>query len=332
MERLEAAVEALPVGVIVAAADGELRRVNARARELLRLEPGEAVPDWLDAVLRRAIEHRGPLRETVSVAVDGGTVLTVDVSATHVQGVGVVCSLEDLSERARRERADREFITNAAHQLRTPIAAIATAIEVLQSGAKEIPDARDRFLGHIELQTERLVRLARAMLVLARAERGDAGPALGVVRLQPLLAGLVAEAGGAPSVAVELGCPADIAAHADGPLLSEAVANVLANALEHTTAGTVRISASESDGEIVIEIADTGSGIASDELPRIFERFRRGTGDGGVGLGLPIAKAAVDVVGGSIEIDSQEGAGTTARIRLPGARLGPVAEQPGVVR
>jgi signal transduction histidine kinase len=94
----------------------------------------------------------------------------------------------------------------------------------------------------------------------------------------------------------------------------------------------VVISASESNREVVIEIADTGTGIAPAELPSIFERFRRGTGAEGVGLGLPIAKAAVDVVGGAIEIDSHEGSGTIARIRLPGAPPGTAGEPPGVVR
>ena len=320
MEGLEGAFDVLPVAAVVVGDDGGLRLVNTRARELLRLASGGRAPEWLDTVARSARERGAGVREIVRAP-------AVEIIAAPVAGGGVACTIEDLSDRSRREQADREFIINAAHQLRTPIAAIATAIEVLQAGAKELPDARDRFLGHIELQTNRLVRLAQAMLALARSERGDPGLVLGLVRLQPLLSGLVAEVPAARAVVVELDCPTDLAARADGPLLSEALANVLANAVQHTTSGTVRISASETDGHVVVEIADTGSGIPAAELPRIFERFRRGTLDGGVGLGLPIAKAAVDVLGGSIEIESREGSGTTARIRLsgasPGARAGP---------
>lgn len=332
MESLEAAFDVLPVAAVVVGGDGGLTLVNARARELVGLEAGERAPEWLDAVVSRARRRGASVRETVQVSAAVGSPPAVEVNAAPVvagDGGSVACTMEDLRDRARREEADREFITNAAHQLRTPIAAIATAVEVLQAGAKELPDSRDRFLGHIELQTERLVRLARAMLALARAERGDTGLALGVVRLRPLLASLVAEVPPAPGVAVELDCPADLAARADGPLLSEALANVLANAVGHTTAGTVRITASESDGQVVVEIADTGSGIPAAELPKIFERFRRGTVDGGVGLGLPIAKAALDAVGGSIAIESQEGSGTTACIRLPGAGFGAVASSAG---
>jgi len=321
MQPLEAAVEALAVGVVVAEADGELRHVNARARELLRLGSGDAAPDWLADVLARALEQRAAVRETVEVTLDGGEALSVEIDARPVDGVGVVCTLEDLTARARREQADREFITNAAHQLRTPIAAIATAIEVLQSGAKDVPEARDRFLGHIEHQTERLVRLARAMLALARAERGDVRPALGLVPLEPLLELIVADAPSVPGVAVEHDCPSDVAVRADAPILAEALANVLANALEHTARGVVRVSARESGGSVVIEVTDTGSGIPAAELPRIFERFRHGTSVGGVGLGLAIAKAAVGAIDGSIEIDSREGSGTSVRVRLAGGRL-----------
>jgi signal transduction histidine kinase len=230
----------------------------------------------------------------------------------------VVYAIDDLNERARRERADREFITNAAHQLRTPITAIATAIEVLQSGAKESQEPRDRFLGHIEQQTERLVRLARAMLTLSRAERGDIGPSLGVVPLRPIIDGLVEEIPGRRGVDVQVECEPTAAAVADDALLSEALANLLGNALDHTPEGTVRIAVvDQRNGTIAIEIVDTGEGIDAAELPRVFERFHRGTSSGdGAGLGLPIARAAIDAMGGRLELESELGRGTTVRVLL----------------
>jgi signal transduction histidine kinase len=227
--------------------------------------------------------------------------------------------MDDPAERQRLERADREFIANVAHQLRTPITAIANAVEVLQSGAKESPEERDRFLGHIERQTERLVRLARAMLTLARVERGDAGPQLGPVPLAPVLDGLVAELSPKPLVAVEVDCPPAAAAIADEALLSEALANLVANALEHTEAGTVRIAVEGDSETLTIEIADTGTGIAPAELERVFERFHRGTAEGeGAGLGLSIAKAAIEAQGGTLELESAVGEGTIARVTLAG--------------
>jgi two-component system phosphate regulon sensor histidine kinase PhoR len=311
LERLETAVGALPLAVVVVDDHGAVTLANARAVELLSISEGDVAPAFLRDVALRAGVLTGVVQQTVEVATPSGASVAIEIRATPVEE-GVVYAIDDLSERARRERADREFITNAAHQLRTPITAIATAIEVLQSGAKESPEARDRFLGHIEQQTGRLVRLARAMLTLSRAERGDIGPALGVVPLRPIIDGLV------EGVDVEVQCDPGAAVVADDALLTEALANLLGNALDHTPAGTVRIAvADQGNGTVAIEVVDTGEGIDAAELPRVFERFHRGTSEGqGAGLGLPIARAAVDAMGGRLELESERGRGTTVRVLL----------------
>jgi signal transduction histidine kinase len=303
--------------VIVVDDHGAVTLANARAGELLSIREGEDAPAFLQDVALRAGMRTGPVQETLQVATPSGASVAIEIRATPVEE-GVVYAIDDLNERARRERADREFITNAAHQLRTPITAIATAIEVLQSGAKESQEPRDRFLGHIEQQTERLVRLARAMLTLSRAERGDIGPSLGVVPLRPIIDGLVEEIPGRRGVDVQVECEPTAAAVADDALLSEALANLLGNALDHTPEGTVRIAVvDQRNGTIAIEIVDTGEGIDAAELPRVFERFHRGTSSGdGAGLGLPIARAAIDAMGGRLELESELGRGTTVRVLL----------------
>jgi signal transduction histidine kinase len=314
---LEAAVEALPVAMVVVEPGGMLSLANDRARDLLALRPGDRAPAYL-LNLGGAAQGGGVVSRLLDVPIQG-EIIPAEVRAASIAG-RTVCTIEDLTERLRRERADREFITNAAHQLRTPITAIATAVEVLQSGAKNSAGQRDRFLGHIERQTERLVRLVRAMLTLSRAERGDVGPLLGLVPLQPLLRGLVGELPAKPGVAIELDCGAAAAVVADEALLTEAFANLIGNALEHTDAGAVRILVREEldPPAATIEIVDTGRGIAPAELGRVFERFHRGTSGGdGAGLGLSIAKAAILVQGGTLELESTEGRGTTARVRLP---------------
>jgi signal transduction histidine kinase len=315
-EWLEAVVEALPVAMVVVEPGGMISLANDRARDLLALRPGDRAPAYLLSLVEAA--HGGEVVwRMVDVPVQGEIVLA-EVRAAAIVG-RTVCTVEDLTERLQRQRADSEFITNAAHQLRTPITAIATAVEVLQSGAKNSPDERDRFLGHIERQTERLVRLVRAMLTLSRAERGDVGPVLGLVPLQPVLRSLVMELPAKPGVAIELACAATAAVVADEALLTEAFANLIGNALDHTDVGAVRILVREElDPPVVtIEIVDTGTGMAPAELDRVFERFRRGTrGGDGAGLGLSIAKAAIVVQGGTLELESTQGRGTTARVRL----------------
>jgi signal transduction histidine kinase len=316
-ETLEEAVGALPLAVIVIDEQGVVTLANARAGELLAIREGEAAPGFLQDVALRAGVRTGVVQQTLEVMTAADASVAIEIRATPVEE-GVLYAIDDLNERARRERADREFITNAAHQLRTPITAIATAVEVLQAGAKELSEPRDRFLGHIEQQTERLVRLVRAMLTLSRAERGDLGPSLGVVPLRPILDGLLREVPGRRDVEIEIDCEPVAVAVADDALLSEALANLLGNALDHTTSGTVRVVvADHGDGMVAIEIVDTGEGIDEAELPRVFERFHRGTSSGeGAGLGLPIARAAINAMGGRLELESERGRGTTARVLL----------------
>ena len=313
---LETAVEALPVAVVVVDGEGAVVLANARASEMLGVHDGDPAPALLRAVAGRAATTEALVQEAFDVQTEAGTSITVEVRAVPVAGAAV-CTLEDLSERSRRERADRDFITNAAHQLRTPITAIATAVEVLQAGAKDSPEPRDRFLGHIERQTERLVRLARAMLTLSRADRRDVKLTLGPVLLRPLLESLVEELPVRRDVKFVIDCPPDATAVADAPLLAEALSNVVGNALDHTNAGTVCVTVTGEEGVTEIEIVDTGAGIEASELGRVFERFHSGAGDGrGAGLGLPIAKAAVEAFGGTIDIESSVGSGTTVRFRL----------------
>jgi signal transduction histidine kinase len=317
-ESLEAALGALPLAFVVVDEHGAVTFANDRAAELLSIQEGDDAPSFLQDVALRAGARRGLVHTPVEVPIPSGASVAIEIRATPMKD-GTVYAIDDLNARARRERADREFITNAAHQLRTPITAIATAIEVLQSGAKESPESRDRFLGHIEQQTQRLVRIARAMLTLSRAERGDIGPTLGLVPLRPILDAVVVEIPGRREVSVEVDCAPDAAAVADDGLLMEALANLLANALDHTVRGSVRIGvADHGNGTVAIEVADTGVGIDAAELPRVFERFRRGASSGeGAGLGLPIARAAINAMGGTLELESVRGRGTTARVLLP---------------
>src|SRR5262249_5538098 len=152
---------------------------------------------------------------------------------------------EDVTLQHRDDRVMREFVRNAAHQLRTPLTGITTAVEVLQSGAKDVPADRDRFLEHITHHSERLTRIARGLLVLARAQSGEQILGLEFVELQPMLEVLAREAEPAPGVHVEASCPPTLAALAETNLVREALAALVDNAIAHTREGTIRLAARE---------------------------------------------------------------------------------------
>jgi signal transduction histidine kinase len=218
----------------------------------------------------------------------------------------------------RHDRVMREFVRNAAHQLRTPLTGIATAVEVLQSGAKDNPADRDRFLGHIERDAARLTRIARGLLVLARAQSGEQNLRLELVDLCPLLDRLGAEAEPAPGVTVEVTCPPGTTAFAEPNLLQEALAELLVNATAHTQVGRVRLAASATDDHVDIDVVDTGEGVLPEHRTRIFEPFYRiGESGEGFGLGLAIAAQAARAMDGELRATDVPGGGTAFTIRLP---------------
>jgi signal transduction histidine kinase len=325
-DRLRLLLEQLQEGVI--AVDGGLRVAFANpaaARLIGSVEQGEPLPDpWPEPSLRRLAN--GLFRPGARIAqarVSPGDELSyalVGIPAGPGSALAVLV-LSDVSERERRERAEREFVANAAHELRTPIAVIASAIDVLEQGAKAVPEDRDRFLTMIRHQAARLGRLVRVLLVLARAQTRQQALRLEAVELGPLLAEIGSELDPPDGVSVEISCPDGTAVLAEPDLIAQVLANLAWNAVKHTDTGRILLAARPSaNGSVVIEVSDTGAGIPAAEQERIFDRFY--TGDEsrtGFGLGLPIVRDAVRALGGVVEIESEPGRGTTARVILAGA-------------
>jgi signal transduction histidine kinase len=333
--KLSRLVERLHEGVVSVDRHGRVEFASASARRMLDgvpLAKGCRVPEtWLGFPLRR---FAASLFEVDVRAVEAQLVSPDGTRMFDLTGIpagrfeGALLVVTDVSERERRRRAEREFIANAAHELRTPLAAITSSVERLQAGAREIPERRDRFLGHIQRESTRLNRLASSLLTLARAQSREEEPRLEMISLRELLEDLVGGLELRREVELVVDCPLDLFALSSRDLLEHALLNLTSNAARHTDRGQVRVGARlVDDGSVLIEVSDTGSGIPRDELCRLFDRFYRGAhedGRAGFGLGLPIAREAVEAVGGRIEIDSIPGEGTTARIVLPRASV-PVA-------
>jgi signal transduction histidine kinase len=193
---------------------------------------------------------------------------------------------------------------------------------MLEAGAKDVPADRDLFLGHIKAESVRLGRLMRALLVLARAQTGEEAPRLSSVELAPVLDEAVSGLEPAPGVALHVDCPTGLEVLTERDLAVQVVANLAANAIKHTAAGSVRVAARDvGHGAVEIEVADTGEGMPAAVRERIFDRFYR-AGDRderGFGLGLAIVREAVRAIGGVVEVETSPGAGTVARVRLPAA-------------
>ncbi|HVN59676.1 MAG TPA: ATP-binding protein [Gaiellaceae bacterium] len=324
--QLEGLLDRLHDGVLLVNGELRIEYANDAVHRLLGDDAvaGAPLPEpWPDFSLaeftRDLFRSRTPVQRRFSPAPN----TTLALSGIPPRGDdAAILVVTDESARERTERAQREFATNAAHELRTPLAAIVTSVEMLQTGAKEIPADRDEFLGFIEQQAERLTRVMQALMVLARAEADQESPRTEVVRLGPMFEQVRISLTPRATVPIEIECAPGLAAWGHTDLLEQAVMSLAANSLSHTTTGTVTLRAHRLDeARVEIQVEDTGSGISPAHRPHVFERFYRANSDGvsGFGLGLAIARQVVSLMGGEIDLDSEPGVGTTVRIRLSAA-------------
>jgi PAS domain S-box-containing protein len=340
---LAAVVDQLPIGVVFVDRDGMPKRANRRAHEILGDEVEAGTGAWADAFSRlrrdgnpldrsewpstRALRGEVIEHDLSTVETRDGHQIVVDVSAVPIRDdagaiTSAVVTFDDVTERERLERADREFVVNAAHQIRTPITAIASAAAALEAGAKHDPEDRDRFLRHIEREVGRLARLGEALLTLARVERGEAVANLSIVPLAEVAWALGEEARATYGASVGVDCPPTLAALTNQPLVEQAIANLLENAVKYARHGRIDITAWRAGDWAVLEVRDSGPGMPPAVSERAFERFHRaGDDQTGFGLGLAIANNAVRACGGELELRSTPGVGTTAVITLPAATL-----------
>jgi two-component system phosphate regulon sensor histidine kinase PhoR len=341
---LAAVIENIPDGILVVDVDRRPILVNQEALRLFGLEPEDAsaaFSTWDELELfrldgTRVAHGERPIGralreglvtdpEVYEVVVKGRHAL-FEVSAAPVvsalgERVGALAVLRDVTIRERTEQAERDFVTNAAHELQSPLAAIVSAVEVLQAGAKNGPE-RDMFLGHIEREADRLARLARALLILARTQIGVEAPRDELVGACALLGEIAAGLKLRDGVAVEVDCDADLAMVTNRELVEQALINLAENAAKQTREGTIVLGAARVTERLVeLTVTDSGPGILPAERSKVFQRFYRADGDDsiGFGLGLAIVRAVAEALEGELELDSTVGEGTTMRLRVPGA-------------
>ena len=320
-DRLSAVFASLAEAVIVVDPGGDVRFANPASGHLVN--PDGSVVEALRPWIRRATHRGNAASDHVPI---GNRVYAIGARYLPAERSALLV-VRDRTEELRRDQAEREFVSNAAHELRNPIAGMSGAIEVLRSGAKDDPEAREHFLDRLAIDVDRVSRLTKALLTLARMESIGEGEA-DVVSVDIAIDEAVAALDAPRGVELRKEVARDLAANADPVLLRQVLIGLLTNAFKHTVApGVVTLRARhEQEGQVLIEVEDTGTGIRADEQDRVFERFYRGSGSlerEGFGLGLAIAKRMVDVMGGEIGVSSEEGQGSIFTIRLSAAAPSP---------
>jgi signal transduction histidine kinase len=329
---LSAVIDSLDEGIVAVSARGSVVRLNESARRLLDLRA--KVPfstDLLpqDRVVRDAV--RGAMSGVPAGPLEIGVAdRTLLVGARPLPDGGAVVAVQDLTTRRRLETIRRDFVANVSHELKTPLTVIAGFAETLRD--RELPtDSRERFLDTIEANTRRMQRIVDDLLDLSRYESGSWRP--NVVTND--LAGVVSDvftsvARAADAKGLTLGFQASPDAQrvdADPTALRQVLGNLIENAVRHTARGGVTVSAEAPPrGGTTLRVSDTGSGIPTEHLGRIFERFYRvdagrAREEGGTGLGLAIVRHLVEAHGGSVRAESVVGQGTTITVHFPASSV-----------
>jgi signal transduction histidine kinase len=222
------------------------------------------------------------------------------------------------------DQAKTDLMSMLSHELRTPLGTIQLFSELLVEGnvtkSDEIPDILERIYG----QSRRALDLVHTMLEFGSAETGALGLSIERFEVAELLSEIraqIPESWRIPDVTLRWELPAkSLMMESDRGKLEAIIRNLVHNALRHTVQGSVLVSAVEDPGRAAVRftVVDTGEGIAGDELPRIFDRFKRATRSGeGFGLGLYIVRRFTDVLGGTVSVESQPGSGTRFEVVVP---------------
>ena len=316
IQQLEAMLDLVPVGVVIVSPGGHVLRANYAAIRTLGTDTTGEWSRWIGPFQRLDDGSDVPTERPVARALAGETVererfrrgsQIVELGAAPLFDAAVV-TVADVTAEHRREESERDFVANAADQMRTPITIISSVLAALQAGAREEPQTLGRFLAHMDGAVGRLSRVTEALLTLARVQRGVETPARVVI-----LNDVVTRAVDGRDATVD--CDREAATVGDDTLLVEALSNVVDNAYTHG-APPVEVACWVDAQASVITVRDHGPGIPAADREAVLRRFH-GTGSG---LGLSITSEALAACRGTLTLEDAPGGGLLVRFTLPPGR------------
>jgi two-component system phosphate regulon sensor histidine kinase PhoR len=330
--RLAAVLDRMTDGVLIADTFGQIQFANPAAERLFETKNavGRRVVEVLHAyqlveAWQRGLETGEAQEESIELPTRR-RFLQLVVLPDRRTGGGLLLA-QDLTRVRRLETVRRDFISNVSHELRTPLASLKALTETLRDGALEDPGAAMRFLGRIETEVDALTQMATELLELSRIESGQVPLELKSVPAAALLLS-AAERMRAQAERAGLILRIDAAqdsteVRADPPRLEQVLVNLIHNAVKFSRPGGEVVLAAHTESDFVrFSVRDYGAGIPAEDLERIFERFfkaDRARSGGGTGLGLSIARHIVEMHGGKIWAESQQGQGSMFLFTIPKA-------------
>jgi signal transduction histidine kinase len=325
-EQMDLVLSSMRDGVVLFGPEGDTVYANLGAERHLGAIP-KAAAQILPLALRDACRRAVELGETVAAETQaGGPDRWLRGSAIPVGAGAVLLVVRDVTEAKRLDAVRRDFVANASHELKTPVASIQAAAETIHSAASDDPAVIPRFAAQLEREAARLSRIVSDLLDLSRLEAGS--DLQEIVALDATLRDEIeryeeraAEAG----VQLSMTAQSSPKVHGTARDLALLVRNLVDNAIRYTRpGGRISVELGEDDGDAVLAVSDTGVGIPQRDLPRVFERFyrvdrARSRETGGTGLGLSIVRHVVENHAGRVSVESELGRGTRFEVHLPAA-------------
>lgn len=336
--KLEMILTTMADPIIVTDRDGRVTLFNPASERLFGITQdrmiGHKLSDYrdlrdVDSIVRHALSEGKTVRRELDVTMPAALEVNAYASPVNDQDgntTGVVVVLRDVTEYRRLVEMRKEFVANASHELRTPVASVRAIVGALQSGALDDPDAAERFLGSLDSEIDRLSQLLEDLLNLSELESGKKR----LHKTMTNLRGAVEEASrdlraGAESfgLAISNNVPAELTAFVDPQQIRQVMVNLLDNAIKYTPdGGSIEVFGREAGNLVTVSVRDTGVGIPMQDIDRIFERFyrvdkARSRMMGGTGLGLTIVQEIAQAHGGRVMVDSEIGQGSTFTVVLP---------------
>lgn len=336
---LSRVLQGMKEGVLLLDREQRVALANASLREMLLLGQDVVGKSPLELVrnaeLKRTLDEALTSPVAVSREIEIGDLkprrLLVQAAALPGDPGGLLVVFVDVTDLRRLESMRRDFVANVSHELRTPITVIRSCAETVGGALATQPEAAREFIEVIERQAGRLQQLVEDLLQLARIESPALKLSPEAIEVKPFAKqtlSMFRERAEARKIQLVLQIADDLPmVQADRRAAEQVLSNLLDNGVRYATEGATITLRAERDGQkLAISVSDTGPGIEAKHLPRLFERFYRVDAGrsrevGGTGLGLSIVKHLVEAMGGSLNVESSPGQGTTFSFTLPLAEV-----------
>lgn len=337
-QRLSGVLSNMMSGVLFIDEEGKLILANKAAANLLSLEPDQLIGKnyvevsrnvTLSQLIEKSVSTGKEVSQEVQLLFPKERILDAHLAPYMDESgnlTGVIVVLHDMTAIRKLEKMRSEFVANVSHELKTPITSVKGFTETLLDGAIDDKEIARTFLEIIHKESERLDRLVHDILDLSTIEQQKNHQQLSKVDLSALVhtAGeILKKKAKAKEIEIKLPSPTPVEINGVTDRIQQIILNLVANGIAYTgNGGTVEINILDHADTVDLIVRDTGIGIPSSELNRIFERFyrvdkARSRNSGGTGLGLAIVKHLVDLHDGTIQVNSEEGQGTEFIISFP---------------